>query len=100
MEFETTQSSGSIDFNDGSISISEIQFSSSRKQAEDVEFERVEAVTVNIPSGSFNSPVSFEIPQGTYTQMKLNLKIKNDSGSNIFLKGNYMKQGQFLTELY
>lgn len=94
LEFETVQTLGSVDFNDGSISVNEIQFSSSRKQAEDVAFERDEDVSINMPSGSFSTPVSFELPQGTYTQMKLNLVVENDSGPGIILKGNYAKQGQ------
>ncbi len=85
------QSNGYLKFNDGYIYIKEIKFSGDRKQGEDVYFNRDfgnESKANFITSSTF---VDFDIPQGTYTDIEIEIEACEHSGEEVLeLTGTYI----------
>ncbi|MBN4066177.1 hypothetical protein JYT51_02485, partial [Candidatus Amoebophilus asiaticus] len=86
------ESGGYLSFDGGHIYIDQITFSGQRKQGKDVDFNR--KFSEGEDKGIFSSLltfVSFDIPQGTYTNIDIEIKTKTPSNeSSILLTGTYL----------
>ena len=93
--FEVIKSASNLDyleFNSGEISIDHFSFEGKRKQGEDVVFENDLADNyVDVDANTVAQPVQYDIPQGTYTDIKVNIRIKATATSDdaIVLNGTY-----------
>lgn len=82
-------------FNSGFMTIHEVKFSGDRKQGDNVDF------TDNISNGSkidfatgiASSSITYDIPQGTYTSISLEIKINEENIASpcIVFTGTYLK---------
>lgn len=80
-----------LSFQSGTIVFNEFYFEGERKQGKGVSFHsaRPEGWTVDYASGLTTPPVQFDIPQGTYTEIELEIENESYSGATIEIHGTY-----------
>jgi hypothetical protein len=93
-QMNSNVSSSYVRINSGTIVLEELDFDGTRKQGEneisfDKKFENGQTITFT--SSPSNSGISFDIPQGTYTEIRIRLKIKDfNSNNSLTLSGYYI----------
>lgn len=93
-DFLQQNTSSKMVFNTGFLTIHEVHFSGVRKQGDNVDFtdDLGHGSNIDFATG-ISSPISYDIPQGTYTNINMEFKIneKNPSSPSILLNGIYLK---------
>lgn len=79
-----------LDVSDGTMYLKEIRVMGKRKEGEDVDFEREEVIEVPL-DGSGKGRTYFDLPQGDYEEISLELTIAKDQGPSVMLEGNYTR---------
>lgn len=86
-----------LQINQGTISLKQIDWEGLREQSGDVQFEEEFETSMLINAGVDNGPVeiSYDIPQGTYTQINMDLRLdgSTDLSQSIYLTGDYVLSG-------
>ncbi|MGM0477648.1 MAG: hypothetical protein ACQERC_00365 [Bacteroidota bacterium] len=82
---------GDLSFTGGQVLLREIIFDGNRIQGEDVYFEKEhEGGLIVSLSSSANSQLVYEIPQGTYTSIRIDLEAEKSDSDLITVEGNYV----------
>lgn len=83
---------GNLYFTEGHIILRSIAFDGNRIQADEVYFESEfdAGLKVDFSSTSANSNLVFDIPQGTYSAIRIDLEGERSDNELIFVKGNYI----------
>lgn len=80
--------------NEGELSIQEVRLIGTRKEGEDVDFSREESVELPIKDVRNGPKVRFDLPQGTYEDMKLRFELAKDGKGGVQYEGErIMKKG-------
>lgn len=92
----TLKSMNSFNLNEGTIEINSLEFDGRRSQGEDYYFTKHfdEALHADLHTGKKNQEVTFDIPQGVYNRIDLNLTIGTEEDNAIRLQGTF-QQGPF-----
>ncbi|MGM0407310.1 MAG: hypothetical protein ACQERU_04965, partial [Bacteroidota bacterium] len=92
----TLKSMNSFNVNEGIIEINSMEFDGRRNEGEDYYFTKRfdESLHAELHTGLKNQEVSFDIPQGVYNRIDLNLSIGTDGDNAIRLQGTF-QQGPF-----
>lgn len=92
-QFDITKGYGSnnLQFNTGYMILRKIKFTGDRKQGDDVDFSNDIYVQTDFATGNISAPVKYDIPQGTYKTIDLEVEV-HDEGSvpSIQLNGTYI----------
>lgn len=82
---------GNLYFTGGEVILRELTFDGKRVQGEDVYFEKEfdDGLDVLISSSVINSQLVFDIPQGTYTSIRIDFEAEESEDKLITIKGNY-----------
>lgn len=81
-----------LSFQSGTIYLDKFGMEGDRKQGDDVTFENEfqSSSEINVSTSVIIPALSYDIPQGTYTELRVDLRIRNSSGGNsITLNGGY-----------
>jgi hypothetical protein len=96
---------GTVEFNAGQLHAKEIRLVGDRKQSDDINIVGNGEVNFNLVSGVSGDQYNFDIPQGTYTDFRVELSLKeNGSSPAIKVMGSYTNLNsvtatvQFVTE--
>jgi len=82
---------GNLSFTGGQVVLREIIFDGNRIQGEDVYFEKEYEGGLNVSlSSSANSQLVYEIPQGTYTNIRIDFEAEKSDNDLITVEGNYI----------
>ncbi len=83
------KSQGNLEVNHGTLNIGSIEFDGRREQGKDIYFESnfSEAVFANLSTGQCSKPISFDIPQGVYKFIEINLNLLDNNGAPLMLEG-------------
>lgn len=90
-KMSTAAPSTFLAFESGSIAFTDFYFEGERKQGKEVSFHSAQpdGWTVDYASGITAPPVQFDIPQGTYVEIELEIENEGFSGATIELQGTY-----------
>ena len=82
-----------FDVNEGNITINSLEFDGRRDQGEDYFFTKHfdNVLQAELHSGNVNQEVSFDIPQGVYNRIELNLSLGTETGTAFRLQGVFQK---------
>lgn len=92
-QFDMTKGYGSnnLQFNAGYMIIRKIKFTGDRKQGDDVDFSSDIYAQTDFATGNISAPVQYDIPQGTYKTIDLEIEIYDENSvPSIQLNGNYI----------
>lgn len=91
IEMDKVSNSSYMEFTGGQMLINEVSFSGERKQGEDVSFEYpLDYTKVDFTYGNINPPIIFDIPQGTYSSIEIEMETREGVGEpSILLLGTY-----------
>ena len=78
--------------NIGELSIQEVRVIGRRKEGEDVDFSREESIDLPIKEVQNGPKVRFDLPQGTYENIELRLKLANDGNGAIRYEGRRIEK--------
>jgi hypothetical protein len=96
----TSESNFGFWFSSGQIHLGRLRFEGDRLQARDVSFDDrfVDDMKIDIPSGLPTNTLYYELPQGTYRNIKMGVSLENvaDSLPSIMLNG-YFRDSTGLT---
>lgn len=86
---------GNLSFTGGQVLLREIIFDGNRIQGEDVYFEKEYegGLNVSISSSISNSQLVYEIPQGTYTSIRIDFEAEKSDNTLMTITGNYLNGG-------
>lgn len=78
----------SITITNGIIVVDKFEFEGKRKQGNDVYFnsESENLTRIDIGTSAFLSPLNYDIPQGTYTEIRCKLRFKSDDSNTPSLR--------------
>lgn len=95
-------SSGNVKFVGGRIRLAEVHFQGTRKKGDDVEFTNAPSSIVDFTNGTVNPPIVYDIPQGTYDNMKVDIRLESQDLANpsIFLEGIFVNGPNDSTPVY
>jgi len=87
------KSQGNLEINHGTLNIGSIEFDGRREQGKDIYFESnfSEAVFANLSTGQCSKPVSFDIPQGVYNFVEINLNLSDNNRFPLILEGTLIR---------
>ncbi|MDX1651453.1 MAG: hypothetical protein R3277_03100 [Brumimicrobium sp.] len=92
---KSTAVNGNLSFTGGNIILREIEFDGKRIQADDVYFESEYDNGLNIPfsSSTVNGELQFDIPQGTYTTIRIDFRAENSGTESMKVVGIFKNSG-------
>lgn len=84
---------GDMVINQGNLTIESIEFDGRRDEGKDVFFvsNLPSPVSVNLKTGHADSELSFDIPQGIYNRIELNIKLGGTDNIPLLLEGKIRK---------
>jgi len=87
------KSNSSFEIDEGTIVISEIEFDGRRDQGDDYYFTDglSTPVTAQMHNRFMSQNIAYDIPQGVYNRIELNLSLGDTSGYALRLEGRYQK---------
>lgn len=95
-QLNSNSNNGSVKFFEGSINLSKVTFTGERSQdvrniAEDQNFSDNKLIRFDINSNSNSSGILFNIPQGTYSKMNIDLNANSSqTAPSIIIYGTYI----------
>lgn len=93
-ELVLQNSSPDLDLHAGILRIDKFEFEGKRQQGNDVYFsDEVAGLTaLDIPTSSFLSSMRYDIPQGTYDEIRCRIRFKSPESSlpSVHIEGNYI----------
>ena len=91
------QSKYGLDIDEGTIVINSIEFDGRREVGEDYFFSRdfTPSLKADMHNGDTNQNISFDIPQGVYTNIEIEFSLGDEDKNALVLDGKY-KQGPFV----
>lgn len=94
VEVHKVQNSPSVTITNGLIVLDKFEFEGKRKQGNDVFFSNETAglSRVDIGTSAFLPPLNYDIPQGTYTEIRCRLRFKSDDSSipSVRIEGTFL----------
>ncbi len=87
------QPPGKIEIDQGTLVIESIVFDGRRQEGEDVFFtsDLSEPVVVNLQTEESNKPLKFDIPQGIYNRIEIDIELDGNNKLPLVLEGNFKK---------
>ena len=88
-----TGQNGRLNFTHGQIILASFSFDGRREEGGDVFFTKSydEGLLINFDSGNTIAPLTFQIPQGNYTRIELELETSDDTGvPGLVVEGWYL----------
>ena len=86
---------GSLQFDEGFIRISEIEFEGENSDDDEIEIELEQHTTIDLVTGDASPPLDFiAIPAGTYEEFEVEIQGADDGDTVIFLKGVFIDSAQ------
>lgn len=82
---------GALQFTGGTVWLDEFSFDGDRLQAEDLYFEREyePALSVDFNAGQSIPQLNFDIPQGTYSRIRINFELDSEQEHSLVAYGTY-----------
>jgi hypothetical protein len=94
VEVHKVQNSPSITITNGMMILDKFEFEGKRKQGNDVFFtnETVGLSRVDLGTSAFLSPLNYDIPQGTYTEIRCRLRFNSEDSSipSVKIEGTFL----------